>query len=51
MLVRAQSTIKDYIRVEHKLQSISKLFIAQVIILQVFFFFFSFLKLQLKFYP
>ena len=31
----AQSTIKDYIRAEHKIQSISKLFIPQVIIPQV----------------
>ena len=31
----AQSTTKDYIRAEHKLHSISKLFISQVIILQV----------------
>ena len=34
----AQSTTKDYIRAEHKLHSISKLFISQVIIPQVMFF-------------
>ena len=34
----AQSTPKDYIRAEHKLHSISKLFISQVIIPQVMFF-------------
>ena len=32
----AQSATKDYIRTKHKLQSISKLFIPQVIIPQVF---------------
>ena len=32
------STTKDYIRAEHKLHSISKLFISQVIIPQVMFF-------------
>ena len=31
----AQSTTKDYIRAEHKLHSISKLFISQVVIPQV----------------
>ena len=39
-----QSSTKDYIRAEHKLQSVSKLFISQVIIPQVVcvcFFFFS----------
>ena len=35
----AQSTIQDYIRAEHKLHSISKSFISQVIIPQVMFFF------------
>ena len=39
----AQSTTKDYIRAEHKLHSISKLFISQVIILQVMFLFSLFL--------
>ena len=34
----AQSTTKNYIRAEHKLHSISKLFISQVIITQVMFF-------------
>ena len=34
----AQSTTKDYIRAEHKLHSISKLFISQVILPQVMFF-------------
>ena len=34
----AQSTTKDYKRAKHKLQSISKLFISQVIIPQVMFF-------------
>ena len=48
LVLWAQSTTKDYIRAEHKLQSISKLFIPQVIIPQVFF---SSLKPQLKFYP
>ena len=33
----AQSTTKDYIRAEHKLHSIAKLFILQVIIPQVMF--------------
>ena len=37
-MLRAQSTTKDYIRVEYKLHSISKLFISQVIIPQVMFF-------------
>ena len=43
-MLLAQSATKDYIRAEHKLQSISKLFISQVIIPQVMFvygFFFS----------
>ena len=31
MVLRAQSTTKDYIRAEHKLHSISKSFISQVI--------------------
>ena len=49
-MLLAQSTTKDYIRAEaeRKLQSISKLFILQVIIPQVFFFF---LKPHLKIYP
>ena len=34
-MLRAQSTTKNYIRAEHKLHSISKLFISQVIIPQV----------------
>ena len=38
----AQSTTKDYIRAEHKLHSISKLFISQVIKPQVMFLFFVF---------
>ena len=38
MELYAQSATKDYIRAEHKLQSISKLFISQVIIPQVMFF-------------
>ena len=54
-LLLAQSTTKDYIRAENKLQSLSKLFILQVIMPQVclfFLFLFSFfLKLRLKFYP
>ena len=33
----AQSTTKDYIRAKHKLHSISKLFISQVMIPQVMF--------------
>ena len=37
-LVGPLVTTKDYIRAEHKLQSISKLFISQIIIQQVFFF-------------
>ena len=36
MALRAQSTTKDYIRAEHKLKAISKLFIPQVILPQVF---------------
>ena len=42
-----QSAARDYIRAEHKLQSISKLFIQQVVVPQVFlfsFFFFFFSK-------
>ena len=39
LVLWAQSTTKDYIRAEHKLHSISKLFISQVIIPQVMFFF------------
>ena len=38
MVLRAQSTTKGYIRAEHKLHSVSKLFISQVIIAQVMFF-------------
>ena len=41
LVLWAQSTSKDYIRAENKLQSISKLVIPQVIIPQVLFFFFS----------
>ena len=37
LVLSAQSTTKDYIRTENKLQSISKLFIPQVIITQVSF--------------
>ena len=37
-MLSAQSTTKDYIRAEHKLHSISKIFISQVIIPQVMFF-------------
>ena len=37
LMLWAQSATKDYIRVEHKLQSISRLFIPQVIITQVSF--------------
>ena len=36
-MLLAQSTRKDYIRAEHKLHSVSKLFISQVIIPQVIF--------------
>ena len=39
LVLRAQSTTKDYIRAKHKLHSISKLFISQVIITQFMFFF------------
>ena len=39
-MLLAQSTTKDYIRAEHKLHSISNLFISQVIILQVMWVFF-----------
>ena len=39
LVLWAQSTKKDYIRAEHKLHSISKLFISQVIIPQVMIFF------------
>ena len=35
LVLSAQSTTKDYIRAEHKLQYISKLFIARVIVPQV----------------
>ena len=38
-MVSAQSTTRDYIRAERQLESISKLFIPQVIILLVLFFF------------
>ena len=37
LVLWAQSTSKDYIRAEHKLHSVSKLFISQVIIPQVMF--------------
>ena len=37
LVLLAQSTTKDYIRVEHILHTISKLFISQVILLQVMF--------------
>ena len=37
------STSKDYIRAEHKPHSVSKIFISQVMIPQVFFFFLFFL--------
>ena len=40
LVLWAQSTTKDYIRAEHKLHSVSHLFISQVMIPQVFFFFF-----------
>ena len=46
LVLSAQTTTKDYIRAEHKLQSISNLFIANIVIPQVFS-----PKLQLKFYP
>ena len=36
-MLSAQSTTKDYIRAEHKLHSVSKLVISQVIMLQVLF--------------
>ena len=42
LLLWAQSTTKDYIRAEHKLHSISKFFISQVIIPQILFFFLFF---------
>ena len=38
LVLWAQSTTKDYIKAEHKLHSISKLFISHVIISQVMFF-------------
>ena len=38
LVLSVQSTTKDYIRAEHKLHSISKLFISQIIISQVMFF-------------
>ena len=38
LVLSAQSTTKDYIRAEHKLQTTSKLFIPHVIIPQVMFF-------------
>ena len=37
LVLSAQSTTKDYIRAEHKLQSVSELFTPQVIIPEVFF--------------
>ena len=37
LVPRAQSTTKDYVRAEHKLHSISKLFMSQVIIPYVMF--------------
>ena len=37
MVLKAQSTTKDYIRAEHKLHTVFKLFISQVIIPQVMF--------------
>ena len=40
LVLSAQSTTKDYTRAEHKLHSISELFISQVIIPQVMFFLF-----------
>ena len=46
-MLLAQSTTKDYVRAENKLQSISWFFIPQVTTSQVSFFF----KLQLKSYP
>ena len=42
LVLRAQSTIKDYIRAEHKLHPICRLFISQVIIPQVIFLYFFF---------
>ena len=42
-MLGAQSTTKDDIRAEHKLHSISSLFISQVIIPEVFFFFLAYL--------
>ena len=38
MVLRAQSTTKDYIKAEHKLHFFSKSFISQVIVPQVMFF-------------
>ena len=43
LVLWARSTTKDYIRTEHKLHSISKLFISQFIIPQVIFFFLAYL--------
>ena len=48
--ILAQSTTKDYIRAEHKLPCISKLFISQIIIPQVFSFFLSFFFFFLPIY-
>ena len=43
LVIWAQSTTKDYIRAEHKLHSICKLFISQVIIPHVFHVFLAYL--------